>query len=165
MIKENYVRKAKLEDALILAPKIRKDDRLEIRASNNASPLEALVTPFTQKNAKTYSIIGTKDEGVIGMFGSAPCGEPDYGVAWLLSSEDLFKHLRQFIKECPYWIDEMGQGYTYLYNFVDKRNWKSLKWLQYLGFEPKQQINDYGFGKMPFLLMMKEVKKECVTQQ
>ena len=53
----------------------------------------------------------------------------------------------------------MSQGYEYIYNFVDQRNWKSLKWLQFLGFEPKEKINDYGIGKMPFLLMMKEVNK------
>ena len=58
-----------------------------------------------------------------------------------------------------YWVAQMSQGYEYIYNFVDKRNWKSLKWLQFLGFEPKEEINDYGIGKMPFLLMMKEVKK------
>ena len=156
-MKENYVRPAKLEDSLQLAPRIRKGDRQEIMASDGASPLEALVIPFTQKNAKIYSIIGTKSEGVIGMFGSSPTKEKGYGVVWLLSSETLFKHTKQFIKECPYWIDEMGKGYKYLYNFVDKRNWKSLKWLQYLGFEPKTEIGDYGFGKMPFLLMMKEI--------
>ncbi len=157
MTRENYVRPAILKDTLELAPRIRQADRAEIRASNNSSPLQALVFPFTEPNGKVYSIIGTKDEGVIGMFGVAKCAEPDYGVAWMLSSEILFKHTKQFIKECPYWIDEMGKGYKYLYNFVDKRNWKSLKWLQYLGFEPKTEIGDYGFGKMPFLLMMKEI--------
>jgi len=156
MIKENYVRPAILKDCLELAPKIRKDDRLEIKASNNLTPLEALVFPFTQPKNKIFSIVGTESEGVIGMFGVAACAEPDYGVAWLLSSEKLFRHTKQFMKECPYWIKEMGKDYKYLYNFVDKRNWKSLKWLQYLGFEPKTEIGEYGFGKMPFLLMIKE---------
>lgn len=154
---EASVRKAVLQDALDLAPKIRKTDREEIRASDNQSPLEALVKPFTVDGSKIFSII--KDGKVIGMFGSSPCAEPDYGVAWMLSSEDLFKHTKQFIKECPHWINEMGEGYKYLYNFVDKRNWKSLKWLQYLKFEPKTEIGDYGFEKIPFLLMMKEVNK------
>ena len=27
--------------------------------------------------------------------------------------------LRQFLKECPYWISQMSQGYEYVYNFVD----------------------------------------------
>jgi hypothetical protein len=154
-----FVRQAVLKDALELAPKIRKSDREEIRASNNSTPLKALVEAFTIENNKIYSIVKTEDNSVIGMFGSAPSVEPDYGVAWMLSSEDLFKHTKQFIKECPHWINEMGVGYKYLYNFVDKRNWKSLKWLQYLKFEPKTEIGDYGFEKIPFLLMMKEVNK------
>lgn len=158
-MRENYVRPAILADALELAPKIRKGDRQEIRASNNASPLQALVVPFTIKDAKIYSIIGTQDEGVIGMFGSCPTEEKQFGAVWLLSSEQLFKHTKQFIKECPYWIAQMSKGYDFVYNFVDERNWKSLKWLQFLGFEPKQKIGEFGFGKMPFLLMMKEVNK------
>ena len=154
-----FVRQAVLKDVLELAPKIRKSDREEIRASNNSTPLKALVEAFTIENNRIYSIVKTEDNSVIGMFGSAPSVEPDYGVAWMLSSEDLFKHTKQFIKECPHWINEMGMGYKYLYNFVDKRNWKSLKWLQYLKFEPKTEIGDYGFEKIPFLLMMKEVNK------
>ena len=159
MVKENYVRKAILADALELSPKIRKGDREEIMASEGISPLRALVMPFTYDNAKIYTIVGTEKEGVIGMFGSNPTQLPEYGVAWLLSSEQLFKHTKQFLKECPYWVAQMSQGYKYIYNFVDQRNWKSLKWLQFLGFEPKEKINDYGIGKMPFLLMMKEVNK------
>jgi hypothetical protein len=154
-----FVRQAILKDVLELAPKIRKSDREEIRASNNSTPLKALVEAFTIENNRIYSIVKTEDNSVIGMFGSAPSVEPDYGVAWMLSSEDLFKHTKQFIKECPHWINEMGVGYKYLYNFVDKRNWKALKWLQYLKFEPKTEIGDYGFEKIPFLLMMKEVNK------
>ena len=158
-MKENYVRKAELKDALELAPKMRKGDRQEIMASDGATPLESLVVPFTQKNAKICTIVGTEAEGVIGMFGSSPIKEEGYGIVWLLSSEDLFKHIKQFIKECPKWVEDMSKGYDYVYNFVDERNWKSLKWLQFLGFEPKTKIGEYGIGKMPFILMMKEVNK------
>ena len=159
MEKENYVRPAILADAIQLAPEMRIADREEIRASNGSSPLKALVVPFTYKKGRSYTIIGTAKEGVIGMFGVAPTKDPEYGIAWLLSSEDLFKHTKQFMKECPYWISQMGNGYEYLYNWVDRRNWKSLKWLQYLGFEPKNEMKQYGAGKLPFLLMVKEVKK------
>ena len=159
MEKENYVRPAILADALQLAPKVRIADREEIRASNGSSPLEALVIPFTYKEARSYTIIGTAKEGVIGMFGVAPTKDPEYGIAWLLSSEDLFKHTKQFIKECPYWVSQMSEGYTYIYNWVDRRNWKSLKWLQFLGFEAKEEIKQYGVEKLPFLLMIKETNK------
>jgi len=160
MEKENYVRPAILADALQLAPKVRIADREEIRASDGKSPLEALVIPFTYKKGRNYTIIGAVNEGVIGMFGVAPTNDPEYGVAWLLSSENLFKHTKQFIKECPYWVSQMSEGYTYIYNWVDRRNWKSLKWLQFLGFEAKEEIKQYGVGKLPFLLMIKETNKK-----
>lgn len=158
-MKEAFVREAQLIDAIHLAPRLRKIDREEIKAASNVSCLEALVTPFTCETAKTYSVVNTETDEVIGMFGSAPSGDPEYGVAWLLSSEDLYNHTKEFVKQSPHWISEMGKGYKYLYNFVDKRNWKSLKWLQYLGFEPKEQIDNYGVGNMPFLLMMKEIEE------
>ena len=160
MEKENYVRPAILADALQLAPKMRKADREEILASHGKTPLESLVVPFTYEKARSYTIIGTAKEGVIGMFGVAPTKDPEYGIAWLLSSEDLFKHTKQFIKECPYWVSQMSEGYTYIYNWVDRRNWKSLKWLQYLGFEAKEEMKQYGVGKLPFLLMIKETNKK-----
>ena len=58
MEKENYVRPAVLADVLQLAPKMRKADREEVRASNGVSPLEALVTPFTYDGSRNYTIIG-----------------------------------------------------------------------------------------------------------
>ena len=158
-LEENYVRPATIKDALQLAPKVRIADREEIRASDNKSPLEALVVPFSIDKSKNYTIVGNLNEGVIGMFGACPTKDPAYGVAWLISSEDLFKHTKQFMKECPYWISQMGNGYEYLYNWVDRRNWKSMKWLQFLGFEPKEEMKQYGVGKLPFLLMIREVDK------
>ena len=158
-LEENYVRPATIKDAIQLAPKVRVADREEIRASDGKSPLEALVTSFAVDKSKNYTIVGTLNEGVIGMFGACPTKDPAYGVAWLISSEDLFKHTKQFMKECPYWISQMGNGYEYLYNWIDRRNWKSMKWLQFLGFEPKDEMKQYGVGKLPFLLMVKEVKK------
>ena len=135
-----YVRDAQLADVLVLSKTMRKADREEIMASNGVSALEALVTPFTVKEAMNFSIIGTGDEGVVGMFGCVPSVDPQYGCAWLLQSDKLLTHRKQFLKECPYWVAKMGEGYDYLYNFVDKRNWVSLKWMQVLGFEPREEI-------------------------
>ena len=76
MEKENYVRPAILADAIQLAPTMRIADREEIRASNGSSLLEALVTPFSVDKSKNYTIVGTLNEGVIGMFGACPTKDP-----------------------------------------------------------------------------------------
>ena len=102
---EKYVRLAKSDDAHELAPKMREADLNEIKASHNASPLQALLHPFKELNHKTYSIIGTEQEGVIGMFGVVPSDTKQYGVAWLLSSPELLNHTLQFLRECPKWIE------------------------------------------------------------
>ena len=155
---EKCVREAVLSDALELAPKMRKLDRQEIQASHGVTPLKALVLPFTYEKHKTFTILGTEQEGVIGMFGSTPSEQdPQYGVAWLLSSEQLFNHTRQFLRECPKWIKEMGQDYKYLYNYVDVRNEVGNKWLKFLGFNLIDTVN-YGYEKKLFNLMIKETK-------
>lgn len=153
-----YVRRAISADVLFLADKIRQADLDEIKASDNVGATEALMTPFEYRGHRTWSVIGTEEEYVIGMFGSVPTIEPDYGIAWLLSSEELFKYKKEFIKQSPQWVDEMGKGYKYLYNYVDCRNEKSIKWLRYLGFNTIEREEQYGKGKMPFYLMMKEIK-------
>ncbi len=56
-MKKGYVRKAKLNDAIELAPKMRPADVLEIKRSDDTSPLEALIIPFTLEHSKTYSIM------------------------------------------------------------------------------------------------------------
>jgi len=154
---EKYVRVSKSEDAHELAPKVRQEDLDEIKASHNALPLQALTYPFQQLNHKTYSIIGTEQEGVIGMFGVVPSHSKDYGVAWLLSSPELINHTIQFLRECPKWVTEMGQDYKYLYNYVDVRNNVGNKWLKFLGFNLIETVN-YGYEKKPFNLMIKEIK-------
>lgn len=156
-MKTNCVRKAKLEDCLELSTKMKQEDINEIKASDNVEPLEALRYPFFVKGSKTYTIMGTREEGVIGMFGSTPSEDEDYGCAWLLSSDELKKHAVQFMKECPNWVSDMGEGYKYLYNFIDVENTTSRLWLKFLGFKELETIPEYGHAKIPFKLIMKEL--------
>tara|TARA_B110000858_G_scaffold87242_1_gene100810 strand:+ start:3194 stop:3679 length:486 start_codon:yes stop_codon:yes gene_type:complete len=157
-IENPRVREAKLNDALLLHKNLRKDDIREIRASDNVSPLEALVLPFTYEGSQTYSIIHDVEDDIIGMFGVCPAINDDtFGVAWMLATDNIQVIGKTFLKESRYWVNEMGKPYDFLYNFIDKRNWKSLKWLQFCGFEPKQELN-YGHEQRKFLLVMKDMK-------
>ena len=94
-MKVAYVRDAVIKDALVLSKIMRKADREEIMASDGVSALEALVTPFTVDRSTNFSIIGTDDQGVVGMFGCVPSVDPEYGCAWLLQSDLLLKHKKQ----------------------------------------------------------------------
>jgi len=128
-----------------------------VRASDNIGAAEALMTPFQERGHRTWSVIGTEEEYVVGMFGSVPTLDRDYGVAWLLSSDELFNYKKEFVTQSPEWVSQMGKGYKYLFNYVDARNEKSMKWLRYLGFKTIKREEQYGKGKIPFYLMMKEI--------
>ena len=152
-----HVRNAIMIDSIFMAPKMRSVDKEEVYASNAQKPLAALLSAFDVKGSRNYSVIGTEEEYIVGMFGSVPTDLEGWGCAWLLASEELFKYKREFIKQSPQWIAEMGKGYTHLFNYVDVRNQKSIIWLKHLGFKKQETINEYGHLKMPFILMVKEM--------
>ena len=155
----NYVREARVSDCEALAPKIKQEDIDEIKASDNVTPLEGLTAPFKIKGHKTYSMIGTKEEGIIGMFGTVPSlDNPTYGIIWMLGSDEIKNHTKQFLKECPTWIAEASKDYKYVFNFIDIRNQTSRVWLRWLGFKEIRLVNNYGYGKLPFIQFMKEIK-------
>lgn len=149
-----YVRPAKIEDAYILSTKLREQDLTELLLAANAKPLESLLGGFGGKNTQTYSIIN--EEKVIGMFGVGDCTYmPNYGVVWLLGSDEIDTIGRQFLKECRIWIKKMQNRYDVIYNWVYPDNWKSLKWLQFCGFEIRAK-RPYGVYNKEFYLMIRE---------
>lgn len=133
--KYRCVRKATVLDPKVLAPKLKESDVSEIWASHKATPLEALTFPFSVKGHMTFSIIGNENQGVIGMFGVAPSDHKDWGIAWLLTSDELYEHREQFLEECPKWIQKMHTKYNYLYNHVHTSNKQSMAWMRVLGFK------------------------------
>lgn len=150
-----YVREAKLEDAVYLSKRMRDEDVKEIKISHNAEPLESLLSSFQLKNSQVFSIIGTNKD-CVGMFGVSDCPfTENFGVAWLLSSDNLNSDARQFLKESRSWVNLLNEKYDYIYNWVHPDNWVTLKWLQFCGFKPKSK-HQYGVNNEEFLLVMRE---------
>jgi hypothetical protein len=150
-----HVRKAKLEDAVYLSEHMRPEDIKEIKISHNVKPLEGLLSSFQLKNTKVFAIIGTNKE-CVAMFGISDCPfVKDYGVVWLLSSNELNVDTRQFLRECRGWVNVLNEEYKIIYNWVHPDNWKTLKWLQFCGFQPKTK-HKYGVNNEEFLLVLRE---------
>jgi len=150
-----YVRKGVLDDVLQLHHKIKQSDLDEIRASDNVDAFQALVLPFTKPNSDIYTMI-SDEEKIIGMFGVVASDAPDWGVAWMLTSEELFDemHKPQFIKLCRKWVKELNKDYEFIFNWIDIRNYKSVKWLEFCGFKIMETRN-YGHADLPFHLLMR----------
>ena len=117
-----YVRQARLIDTIELARNIKRGDRDELKASDNVTPLEALVYGFTWDRIDNYTVIG--DTGnIIGMFG---------------------------VRQCIDWTEILLQPYDYIYNWVDARNWASLRWLEHCKFEIEETDDAYGYEQRAF---------------
>jgi hypothetical protein len=126
------VREAVETDCHDLAPRLRAEDVAEVWASSRSSPLSALLSGLTA--GKCWTILGYEGE-IVGMFGVAPIEGGPAGSPWMLCSEGLVGIQRDFIRQCPAWIDRMHEDYPVLWNAADTRNVVHLKWLRRCGFD------------------------------
>lgn len=143
-----YYRPSFREDAAVLAPKMRKQDALEVWHSHGLSPLEALRFSFDE-SIESNSIID--DDGqVIGMFGVSEVA-PIVGVPWLLASDRLKAVQREFLPESEKWVQRINERYDLLYNYVYAGNTVSIRWLKWLGFSFVREIPDHGVHPTTFI--------------
>jgi hypothetical protein len=91
----------------------------------------------------------------IAMYGVTPVeSDGEYGVVWLLGTNETNRATTILVKEGHSWVDEMLGIRPILFNFVSVKNKRSIKWLKYLGFKFKDAA-PYGFEKEPFHLFYK----------
>jgi len=115
-----------------LSHTMRPSDVRECWAANHYAPYDAL----------KHSIYHT-DKPFTGLYrGSVMCiwgvGKVSYlskeGIPWMLTSNLVSKHSREFIRRSPGLLKDMQKEAIILINTVDVRNKVSIKWLKWLGF-------------------------------
>lgn len=162
------VRPSVLEDARLLAPRLRQADLAEIQAHSGSDPRLVLERGIrTSKPAMTVM-----HDGVPAMiFGVVPCGglldeagvhdwpesQPMVdGSIWLLGSDAISIFSRQFLRHSRTWTTEVSSSYSCVGNIVDMRNYVHVRWLKWLGFTFMDRIR-YGPENRFFLRFLKEV--------
>jgi hypothetical protein len=142
-------------DAIYLASRLRDIDDLEVRATGK-TPEEALMHSFDMPKSRVYTGVNQDEEPVL-MFGSVKCPHNDgVGIVWLLATNKLDDHKRDFLSICPENIDLICEGYKFVYNFVHKDNKKSIRWLRWSGFTVDTS-KTYDQGGEDFYLLSKEI--------
>ncbi len=147
-----YVRPSKKEDCYQLSKTLRQQDVQEVFASSGSNPAQALVKAYMCSNKHCYSLM--LDGEVVGMFGINEINR-NVGTPWLMGSDDLTKHKIEFYKLSKSYLSTFMERYNVLFNYVDKRNWQSIRWLKNLGFQFTKEIADYGYEKKPFYEFIK----------
>ena len=154
-----YVRKADPKDAFVLAPKVREIDCLEIEAVGKTNPYNSLMRNFKVPNSQVYSIV-QNDGDILGMFGVGDCAVlKNYGVPWLLSSDDLIPHAKEFLRNCRPWVKKLEANYECLFNFIHENNNIAMRWLQWCGFEV-QKDKIYNISNEPFYLFVRSLSNK-----
>lgn len=125
------VRDAILEDAAVLASRLRAADLRELEAVTTKTPQQAIEEGI--KAGQAYTAVLSTGE-IVAVFGVAPTIEPRLGAVWLLASDDILKIRLTFLRHSRAWLSHLFSKYSLLGNYVDARNELHVSWLKWLGF-------------------------------
>ena len=137
------------EHAVDLAPRLRADDRHEVWASGGRTPVEALLASLKASDPD-MCWAATCDGKCEIMWGVAR--DTDHiGFVWLLGSDWIYTIKRRFWRESIRYVSRMHTRYMLLTNYVHHDNAASIRWLEIMGFEPRDRVEEFGVGKEPFI--------------
>lgn len=118
-------------DARQLAANMREDDKREVEAtSRHGDPLAAILLSMRRSQA-AYSVFA--DGELICMGGIIP-GKGGVALGWMLSSKSIEKYWREFARQSREKMLELLAGFSVIYNYVDVRYIKAIRWLLWIGF-------------------------------
>ena len=150
---------ATIDDALLMANKMRKVDRDEIWAVSRSSPIEALVRSLKYSeqartgriNGDIICMFGVSRQNLMGMHGSI----------WLLATDLLEKNAIRFLREAKREVMDLSENFIIIENYCDARNKITLHWLKWLGFTI-ERAQPHGVYNLPFHHFYKE-RESCVN--
>jgi hypothetical protein len=132
-----------------MAPHLREGDKIEIWASSGMEPLDALLDSI-EVSDEDMCWVATLNGLPVAMFGANPLADGVGGI-WMLCTPAIYTNKVDFMRKCKQYLAIMHERYEFLTNFVDERNLTSMYWLPRLGFKPVQRVEEFGFGKLPFI--------------
>jgi len=115
-----------------IARNMRQADIEEIWASDNYTPLEALMSSW--KMSKYNVVITINDEPCVMMGLVVRDMLSGNGIPWMLGTDTALKYKKKFFTEVPDVMNQMLNICPRLYNYVHSKNKVSIKWLKWIGF-------------------------------
>jgi hypothetical protein len=138
---------ATFQHAVELANTMSEADKRELEGVGVGSPLQALLQSVAASRDATS---GLADGRVVCMFGIATDTPLSFlGVPWMLGAEELPNHSLRFLRLNRAYIRYAQEEFNALANFVDARNTRSIRWLQWLGFQLDDEA-PFGPHGLPF---------------
>lgn len=141
-------------DAMYVAENIRDEDRAEMEATSIKGNIRDNILLNMRLSKFTYAArVG--DEVLC--IGGIIIDTHNQAQAWLLTSKDVDKHWRLFSRASRSVIMKLVTGFSVVYNYVDIRYIKSIRWLAWIGFVDGPVYNMAPSG-LPFVKMSLKVR-------
>jgi len=115
-----------------IARNMRQADVEEVWASDNFTPLEALMSSW--KMSEYTVVITINDEPCVMMGLVIRDILSGNGIPWMLGTDTALKYKKKFFTEVPDVMTQMLSICPRLYNYVHSKNEVSIKWLKWIGF-------------------------------
>lgn len=141
------IKKATHENTQQMATRLRPGDEREVYAASGMTGPEAVSRGVA---ASEYAWVVERNGEVFCVFGVVRLND-SIGIPWMLATKRIYEEeCKNFIltrsKEyVAYILDE----YKVLLNYVDARNKKALRWLEWVGFKI-EKAKPYGYKRFPF---------------
>lgn len=127
------LRQVATESVQYVADNMRHADIVEIWASRNFTPAEALEAGIHESQYAAVAWVDDLPCAVYGLRVESALG--GIGVPWMLATEGALEHKSEFLKQSPDIVRSMLNICPTLYNYVHAENTKSIRWLKWLGFD------------------------------
>lgn len=124
------LRECTLDDLRIISENLRDQDEVELSMLTDKPMLNALVSSYASSKLAMGIFLEGQPAGVFGLTEVTP----EIGAPWLLGTELLVKHSRDWLSVAPSMRDAFHSQYPTLINMIHKKNTKSKRWLKKLGF-------------------------------
>ncbi len=121
------------DDLDYLARNLRQSDVDEVYAATGVRDMRFAVKASVAVSEE--SLVGRVDGVPVCVWGvQAGSLITRHGIPWLVGTDAVSTYQRAFLRRNKKWVERVRQDYSYLMNFVDVRNDKAIKWLEWLGF-------------------------------
>jgi hypothetical protein len=115
-----------IADIHYVADNLRPADLREAKAFTTVTPKTA-VSASALASRELWAI---KDgETTVAIFGVSASGQ-----VWMVGTEGLRPHKKQFLRSSKPVVNELVKKYGKLWNYVDERNEEHIKWINWCGF-------------------------------
>lgn len=145
----SFILPAEEMDARRLVPALRKDDVEEVHATLGPEvDIEKTLIQCLRDSDAAWSAF--TPEGMVGVLFGVRTMSTGAGCIWLLGSDAINAHYREFLRQCRPIIADLNKRWPVLWNLVYANNPQRLRWIRWVGCELVRFHPEWGPMKAPF---------------